>query len=130
LNYGSVESSLGLKAHRLQKMGLTQAGVSINEKRIIGFARRVTYRNTTGVSKPIAWANYKILKGIIRMKPKRWPSMSRTLLTCLCPNNFEFHRYKVPGYLLRSTHKSAAAIITQELDCRLIRTADPQRTAI
>ena len=46
-------------------MGLSQTGASVDKKRIISIAGRLAYRDTTGVSKPVARPDYKIIESII-----------------------------------------------------------------
>jgi hypothetical protein len=70
LNHGTIRFSLGLETDGVQKMGLSQAGIAVNKKRIVGISGRLTYRNTACMSKPVARPYDKIIKGIVRVKFK------------------------------------------------------------
>jgi hypothetical protein len=133
LDYRTIEFSLGFKADRLQKMGLAQAGIAVDKKRIVGISKRVTYRNTACVGKTVARAHHKIVKGIIGMEFKFRAGelrAARRFFVRLWRLNLEVNSDKMAGYLLGSTGEGVFTIITQKPGGRLIGTADPERAAI
>ncbi len=83
LYHGIIEPASGLEANRLQKMGFTQAGAAINKQWIISIARRLANGHTTGIGKPVAGPDDKIIKSIIRMKPQSGQRITR-ISFCFC----------------------------------------------
>lgn len=110
----------------MQKVSFAQAGIAIKEKRIIRIAGRLTDRNTTCMSKAIARAHYKVIKGIIRVKSKPGPGTFRGGKRLPAAANAEIYTNKTTGYLLSSMGETAFAIVTQKLDGGIVGTTDSE----
>jgi hypothetical protein len=95
----------------MQKMCLAQTGVSIDKKGIISIAGRLAYSNTTGVSKPVARPNYKIIESIIRMEFEAGLVAPIAAIGLYAGVNTEFQCDKMAGYLLGRASETALAII-------------------
>jgi hypothetical protein len=110
-------------------MGLTQTDVTVNEKRIVGITRRLTYCYTACMSEPVARPYYEIIKRIIRMNLKPSFTPLRNFGKLLAGGNAEIYADKVAGYLLGGTSETGFAVVSQKLNPRFIRTANPERTS-
>ncbi|MBA7715402.1 hypothetical protein ES703_124445 [subsurface metagenome] len=108
----------------MQEVGFAQPGIAVKKKRIVCIAERLAHGHTACVGKAVAWADYEVLKRIIGVKFKLRAVWLGTRLRLLLVVNGETHGDKMAGYLLRRPGEAAFAIVPQELDGWVVRTAD------
>ena len=56
---------------RVQQVGLAQAGVAVDEQRVVGLGRRLGDRDGGGVGEPVAGADDEGVEGVLRVEPGR-----------------------------------------------------------
>ena len=116
-------------ADGVQEVGLAQAGIAVNEKGIIGIARRLAYGDAACVCQPIAGADDEIVKGIIGMKGRLVFLLLARQAGLSVAVGGELDRYEVSGDLLGGTGKGVSAVALQELGAGMVGTADFERAA-
>jgi hypothetical protein len=104
----------------MQKMGLTQPTAAVKEKWIVRRPQRLAHCYTTRMRKTVARPYHKIVKRIIRMKLKFFlaPNARRFPLAMV---NTKIHRNKMACHLLCRSCKAAPAVVSQKMNCRIVR---------
>jgi hypothetical protein len=126
LNYRPVYLAPGLMADGVQKVRFAKTGTAVEKQGIIRVAGRLTHGKTTGLSKPVAWPNYEILKRIVRMQSRLRTETPMRLLVLLSPVNLKLNCNQMTGALLCRPCEAGCAIITQKLTGSIVRTSDFQ----
>ena len=63
------QQPLGVVPDRVQQVGLAQAGVAVDEQRVVGLGRRLGDRDRGGVGEPVARADDERVEGVLRVQP-------------------------------------------------------------
>jgi len=93
-------------------------------------AERLTHCDAACVGEAVAGPDHKILKGIVGMQPGGRQGLLGGRRGFLLSINVEIYGDQMTGYLLGGVGKRTLAVGSQELDCRLVRTADSERPAV
>ena len=75
----------GVVADRVQQVGLAQAGLAVDEERVVGLGRRLGHRDRGGVGEPVAGADDEGLEGVLRVEPGVLDQLGHRLLAALLP---------------------------------------------
>ena len=128
--YGNIRIFIFcLMADRVQHMRFAQSDTAIQEKGVVSITRRITYRDTACMGKPVGRADNEAIESIVGMKPYSWLRRAAHNGGFLVANP-EFNTYKVAGDILGTLCEVAQAVVLQKLRLCFIGTADLKRSTV
>ena len=120
---------VGVVADRVKQMGLSQADIAIEKKRIVDHAGILAGGDTACVSQPVARPDHKTLKGIIRVQTEIFRDIDLPGIG-LDAGIEKMNRYQMPCDILSRLHEGRRTVVLEILGTGLIGAGDLHQAVI